>query len=76
MLTLSDLNTRALPILATEAPCQCISQETPEWCEAILAQAEANNLKHVPGGPLLNAAEPCRTWICDCTRAVPHGSFL
>ena len=68
MLTLSDLNLRAtLPTLAAEAPCKGICQGTPELCEAILAQAEAKDLKQVPGSPLANAAEPCRTCICDCT---------
>jgi hypothetical protein len=56
--------------------CESPAATAPEQpFEAILAQAEAKDPMDVPGR-YLAAADCCRTWICPCTRAVPHGSFL
>jgi hypothetical protein len=70
-----------LPPSPTEAACVFLSDEQPSAklkvdFEATLAQAAAKSLNSVPGLHWGNPAACCRTWICNCTRAVPHGSFL
>ena len=82
MLTLLAENTRApLPLIPAKAACVFLSDEKPALpmeinFEATLAQAASKNLNSVPGSHSGDPAACCRTWICNCTRAVPHGSFL
>jgi hypothetical protein len=70
-----------LPLSPAEAACIFLSDEHVEKfiepnLEATLAQAAAKNSNAVPGLNWGDPAARCRTWICNCTRAVPHGSFL
>jgi len=66
-----------VPPVPTEATCVFHTDEKPaQIFEATLAQAAAKSLNSIPGLHLGDAADCCRTWICHCTRAVPHGSFL
>jgi hypothetical protein len=82
MLTLlADCSRAPLPLIPTKAACVFLSEEkSPRPLEfdfeATLAQAAAKNLNNVPGLHSGDPAACCRTWICNCTRAVPHGSFL
>ncbi len=64
------------PCLAQDSCAGFFRPQRFEDFEALLAQAEAKTLASVPGGSRLKGVQPCRTWICQCTRAVPHGSFL
>jgi hypothetical protein len=66
----------AAPLLVQEACAGFFRPQSHENFEAVLAQAEAKTLAAVPGAACLKAVAPCRTWICQYTRAVPHGSFL
>jgi len=66
----------AAPVLVMESCAGFFRPQPTENFEAILAQAEAKTLASIPGAACLKAVEPCRTWICQYTRAVPHGSFL
>jgi len=82
MLTLLADSTRApLPLIPAKAAYVFLSDEKARLpmeidFEATLAQASAKNLNQVPGLRAGDPAECCRTWVCNCTRAVPHGSFL
>jgi hypothetical protein len=74
-------NRTIVPPLPTEAACVFLSDEKGTGSieanfEATLAQAAAKSLNSVPGLHWGDPAECCQTWICNCTRAVPHGSFL
>jgi hypothetical protein len=44
--------------------------------EETLTKPEAEQPGDAPGKFRGTPAECCRTEICTCTRAVPHGSFL
>ena len=77
MLAPNDHATRAVaPVLVQQACNGFFRPHIVEDFEAVLAQADSRILPSVPGPASLNGVEPCRTWICQYTRAVPHGSFL
>jgi hypothetical protein len=44
--------------------------------EVTLTKPESEEPGDAPGKFRGSPAESCRTEICTCTRAVPHGSFL
>jgi hypothetical protein len=74
-------NRTIVPPLPTEAACVFLLDEKKSESievnfEATFAQAAAKSLNSVPGWRAGDPAPCCRTWICNCTRAVPHGSFL
>lgn len=65
------------PALSAQVACVSLfGTRSTEDFEALLAQAQAKAAMDVPGLAVEHAAESCRTLICKCTRAVPHGSFL
>jgi hypothetical protein len=77
MVTLLDKTTR-LNVLHASSSTDRLLRSNPagQWMEEIRAALGPNTLADVPGLFAENPADRCRTWICDFTRAVPHGSFL
>jgi hypothetical protein len=78
MVKLSSGKTRAdvRKELALEVRSFVYSEQIMPSLEETLIKSSLELTGDTPGNFCGNLADPCRTEICTCTRAVPHGSFL